>query len=140
MDKNVKETLHRLRLRKKYSCIVLNPSREQTGMINKVENLVAFGEINKETFERLIEKRGQPIDKKKKKIDAKKVVEELESGKKYEDLNLKPFFRLHPARGGINTKIHFPKGVLGNHGDKINKLVEKMLWQILELKFWEEKE
>ena len=96
-------------------------------MISKVKNLVAFGEISKETFEKLIEKRGQPIDKKKKKVDAKKVVEELESGKKYEDLNLKPFFRLHPARGGINTKIHFPKGVLGNHGDKINKLVEKML-------------
>ena len=127
MDRDVKETLHRLRLRKKYSCIVLNPNKEQTGMINKVENLVAFGEINKETFESLIEKRGQPVDKKKKKIDTKKVVEELENGKKYEDLNLKPFFRLHPARGGINTKIHFPKGVLGNHGDKINKLVEKML-------------
>ena len=127
MDRDVKETLHRLRLRKKYSCIVLNPNKEQTGMINKVENLVAFGEINKETFESLIEKRGQPVDKKKKKIDTKKVVEELKNGKKYEDLNLKPFFRLHPARGGINTKIHFPKGVLGNHGDKINKLVEKML-------------
>ncbi len=127
MDGNVKETLHRLRLRKKYTCIVLNPNKEQAGMISKVKNLVAFGEISKETFEKLIEKRGQPIDKKKKKVDAKKVVEELESGKKYEDLNLKPFFRLHPARGGINTKIHFPKGVLGNHGDKINKLVEKML-------------
>ena len=127
MDGNVKETLHRLRLRKKYTCIVLNPNKEQEGMISKVKNLVAFGEISKETFEKLIEKRGQPVDKKKKKMDAKKVVEELESGKKYEDLNLKPFFRLHPARGGINTKIHFPKGVLGNNGDKINKLVEKML-------------
>lgn len=127
MDGNVKETLYRLRLRKKYTCIVLNPNKEQEGMISKVKNLVAFGKISKETFEKLIEKRGQPVDKKKKKMDAKKVVEELESGKKYEDLNLKPFFRLHPARGGINTKIHFPKGVLGNHGDKINKLVEKML-------------
>ena len=127
MDKDVKETLYRLRLRKKYSCIVLNPSREQTGMINKVENLVAFGEISKETFEKLIEKRGQPVDKKKKRLNSKQIVEELEKGKKYEELNLKPFFRLHPARGGINTKIHFPKGVLGNNGDKINKLVEKML-------------
>jgi large subunit ribosomal protein L30 len=127
MDGNVKETLHRLRLRRKYTCVVLNPNKEQEGMISKVKNLVAFGEINKETFEKLIEKRGQPIDKKKKKVDAKKAVEDLEKGKKYEDLNLKPFFRLHPARGGINTKIHFPKGVLGNNGDKINKLVGRML-------------
>ena len=29
MDGNVKETLHRLRLRKKYTCIVLNPNKEQ---------------------------------------------------------------------------------------------------------------
>lgn len=127
MDGDVKETLHRLRLRKKYTCVVLNANKEQEGMIKKVKNLVAFGEISKETFEKLIEKRGQPVDKKKKKMDSKKVIEELEIGKAYESLNLKPFFRLHPARGGMNTKIHFPKGVLGNNGDKINKLVERML-------------
>ena len=127
MDGDVKETLHRLRLRKKYSCVVINPNKEQEGMLKKVKDLVAFGEISKETFEKLIEKRGQLLDKKKKKADAKKAVGDLESGKKYEDLNLKPFFRLHPARGGMNTKVHFPKGVLGNNGESINKLVERML-------------
>ena len=127
MDGDVKETLYRLRLRKKYTCVVLNPNKEQKGMIEKVKNLVAFGEINKETFEKLIEARGQLFDRKKKKVDAKKAVEDLDKGKAYEDLNLKPFFRLHPARGGMNTKIHFPKGVLGNNGDKINALVLRML-------------
>ena len=126
MDRDVAETLSRLRLRKKYSCVVMNPNKEQEGMIKKVKDLVAFGEINKETFEKLLEKRGQLIDKKKK-IDAKKVIEELEKGKKLTDLNLKPFFRLHPPRGGIKSKLHFPKGVLGNHGSKINELVLRML-------------
>jgi len=129
LDKDLKETLHRLRVRKKYSCVVLpNVSKQQEGMIKKVKNCVAYGEINKELFEKLIEARGQPIDKKKK-IDSKKAVEELTKGKSYQELNLKPFFRLHPPRKGINSKKHFgkEKGVLGDHGDEINKLLERML-------------
>ncbi len=126
MDGNVKETLHRLRLRKKYTCVVLNPNKEQEGMLKKVKDLVAFGEISKETFEKLVEKRGQLVDKKKK-TDRKKAADDVWNGKSYESINLKPFFRLHPARGGMNTKIHFPKGVLGNNGEKINALVLRML-------------
>ena len=126
MDQNVSETLFRLRLRKKYTCVVITPNKEQEGMIKKVKDLIAFGEVSKETFEKLVEKRGQPIDKKKK-VDSKKAVEELEKGKSYEDLNLKPFFRLHPPRKGINSKLHFPKGVLGNNKEKINDLVLRML-------------
>ena len=94
----------------------------------KIKDFVAFGKINTETFEKLIEKRGQVIDSKKK-INAKEVAKEFEKGKKMEELNLKPFFRLHPPRGGIDSKKHFgvAKGVLGNHGDKINELLERML-------------
>jgi len=95
-------------------------------MLQKVKDYVAYGEIDAKTFALLIEKRAQLIDKKKK-TDAKKVVDELEKGKKYESLNLKPFFRLHPPRGGIKSKAHFPKGVLGNHRGKINELVLRML-------------
>ena len=123
------ETLNRLRLRKKYSCVVfVNPTKEQVGMIKKVKDFVAFGEIDKETFEKIIEARAQPIDKQKK-IEAKTVIEGLESGKKYQELNLKPFFRLHPPRKGIDAKKHFgvKKGVLGNHKDKINELIGRML-------------
>ena len=64
---------------------------------------------------------------KKKKMDPKKIVEELKKGKTYKELNLKPFFRLHPPRKGIKSKVQFPKGVLGNHKEKINELVERML-------------
>lgn len=126
LRKIIVETLNRLRLQRKYACIVINPSKDQLGMIKKVENFVAFGEINKETFEKLIEKRGQLIDKKKK-INVKECAEKIEKGKKYQELNLKPFFRLHPPRKGIDSKKHFPKGVLGNHKNKINELIERML-------------
>ena len=126
INKDVNETLNRLRLRKKYSCVVLNPKKEQSGMIKKVTDFIAFGEIKEDTFNKLIEMRGQIINKSKK-IDVKKIVEEIKKGKKYEELNLKPFFRLHSPRKGINSKIHFPKGVLGNNKNKINDLIERML-------------
>jgi hypothetical protein len=42
-------------------------------------------------------------------------------------MGIKPFFRLHPPRKGINSKIQYPKGVLGNNKEDINKLIERML-------------
>ena len=127
INKEVVETLNRLRLRRKYSCIVLaKPTKEQLGMIAKLRNFVAFGEIDKTIFEKLVEARGQLIDKSKK-IDAKKIIDGLEKGKSYEELNLKAFFRLHPPRKGIKSKLHFPKGVLGDNREEINKLLERMI-------------
>jgi large subunit ribosomal protein L30 len=105
LNKEVVETLDRLRLRRKYVCVVLEkPTKEQIGMIEKVRDFVAYGEIDEKTYKELVEKRGKKVDGK-----------------------LKPFFRLHPARGGIETKKHFPKGVLGNHKEKINDLIVRML-------------
>jgi large subunit ribosomal protein L30 len=101
----IKETLNRLGLRKKYSCIVLEkPKAEQLGMIKKIKNFVAFGEINPETFKKLIEVRGKFSKS-------------------------KTHFRLHPPRGGIDSKKHFGigKGVLGDNKGKINDLIGRML-------------
>lgn len=129
LKKDVIETLNRLRLRRKYACIVLaNPTKEQIGMIKAVRNFVAYGEITSANFVKLMEVRGRLIDKTKK-TDLKKVAEEIEKGKTYEEANIKPFFRLHPPRKGIDSKKHFgvKKGVLGNNKEKINELVERML-------------
>jgi len=103
LRKGIVETLNRLNLRRKYSCIVFEkPSEVQLGMIKKVTDFVAFGEIDDEIYKQLNEKR------KTKKKD---------------------FFRLHPPRGGIDSKKHFgvKKGVLGNNKDKINELIRRML-------------
>lgn len=129
IQKNIEETLSRLRLKKKYSCVVIpHATKEKLGMIKKVKDFVAYGEINENMFEKLIEKRGNLLDKSKK-INAKEAAKEIEKGKKYEEFNLKPFFRLHPPRGGIDSKKHFgvARGVLGNHKEKINELLERML-------------
>ncbi len=101
--KEVIETLNRLNLKKKYTCIVLEkPTAIESGMIEKVKDFVAFGEIDKETYKKLVDARGKQGTK---------------------------FFRLHPPRGGIDSKKHFgvDKGVLGNHGSEISKLLLRML-------------
>ncbi len=119
--REAQETLYRLKLRRKYACVVLEEKKEILGMIEKVRNFAAYGKLNQEDFKELVEKRGQPLDKKKK-------IVAFEFGRgSFEEHNLKPFFRLHPPRGGIDSKIHYPKGVLGNHGDKINILLRRML-------------
>ena len=124
--KDIDETLYRMRLRRKYTCVVVNPNENVMGMLKKIKNEVAYGEIKKETFEKLVETRGKLIDKNKK-TELKKVSAEIIGGKTYEEANVKPFFRLHPPRKGINSKKHFPEGVLGNNKEKINELIERML-------------
>jgi large subunit ribosomal protein L30 len=126
IPKEVKETLYRLRLRRKYSAVLIKPSPEKVKLLKKIRNYVAYGDIDKATLTSLIEKRGQPTDKKS--FDSKKIVEQLEK-KDLQSLGLKPFFRLHPPRSGIDSKKHFGvhKGVLGDNKAKINDLVRRML-------------
>ncbi|MBX4196612.1 uL30 family ribosomal protein [Candidatus Pacearchaeota archaeon] len=121
---DVQETLFRMRLRRKYSAVLINDTPENKKLLQKVRNFVAFGTITKETLHDLIAKRAVSP----KKVNAAEVVEQL--GKKdLADLGIKPFFRLHPPRGGINSKAHFPikKGVLGDNKESINALIRRML-------------
>lgn len=127
IPQNVAGTLDRLRLRKKFCCVLLNETPEFLGMINNVRNFVAYGRINRETLVELIKKRGKSTTGK---IDAEKTADELLNSKipkRLSDFNLKPFFSMHPPRGGINSKLHFPKGVLGDNKEKINELIMRML-------------
>jgi large subunit ribosomal protein L30 len=101
LNKDIKETLDRMRLKRKFSCVVLEPTKENLGMIKKVKNQIAYGELKEDVYKKLVEKRKTKV---------------------------KNSFRLHPPRGGIkSSKLHFPKGVLGDNKEKINDLVERML-------------
>ena len=127
MPPEAKETLFRIRLRRKYSAVLIKPTNENQKILKKIRNYVAYGDINKETLKELIEKRG--VSKDDKKVDSKKIIEDLEK-KSAVKLDIKPFFRLHPPRGGIDAKKHFgttKKGVLGDNKLEINKLVWRML-------------
>ncbi|MFH1802587.1 MAG: uL30 family ribosomal protein [archaeon] len=126
LTEEIKETLHRIKLRRKYSAVLLQETTENTKLLKKIRNNISYGKISEETLANLLARRAQPIDKNKK-VDAKKVMSEIEK-QPLEKLGLKPFFRLHPPRKGIESKKHagVGKGVLGEN-EKINELVEKML-------------
>lgn len=129
IPKKIEETLKRLRLRRKYVAVVMDDTPANRKLLVKIRNYIAYGDISKEILEKLISLRGVTQDKNMMdKVDAKKVVLNLEK-KNLEDQGFKPFFRLHPPRGGIESKKHagVGKGVLGDNKEKINKLVERML-------------
>lgn len=130
---SVSKTLNMLRLRKKFSCILVEKTKETEGMLKKVQDYIAFGEIDQETLKQLLLKRARKQGDKPLEIAGKTIDEFtlkfIENKAKLSDLKIKPFFRLHPPRGGFKKSIkkHWPKGVLGYYGLKINELVKKML-------------
>jgi len=123
----VQATLDHMKLRRKYCAVLVNETPENLKQLRLVRDFVAFGPISEESLSKIITIRGQPI-KSNTKIDAKAIILGLEK-KSLSELGLKPFFRLHPPRGGIESKKHFGvgKGVLGDNKDNINKLLERML-------------
>lgn len=99
---DIKKTFEMLMLDKKFSCAVIDDKPEIIGMVKKVQDFVAFGDIKDDVLKELMEKRG--------KKDKKMV------------------FHLHPPRGGFkkSTFLHYPRGILGKN-EKINELILKML-------------
>ncbi len=124
----IQEALFRARLRRKYALVLIKPTSEHMKLIKKIRNHVAYGDINKETLSLLIEKRAILKDSSAK-MHVDKILEQIEK-KKPESWDIKPFFRLHPPRGGIDAKKHFgvtKKAVLGDNKNKINDLIRRML-------------
>ncbi|NQU98353.1 uL30 family ribosomal protein [Candidatus Woesearchaeota archaeon] len=111
VNQTVKDTLFLLRLRKKHTCVVVENTESNRGMIKKVKDYVTYGEINDETLKSLISKRGKKNPKK--------------------EGRTKPFFELAPPKGGFErkgTKKGFKNGgALGYRGNKINDLIKRML-------------
>jgi large subunit ribosomal protein L30 len=126
VQKDDQETLYRMRLRRKYAATLIADTPQNRKMLEGVRNFIAYGDVSKETLHDIIAKRGEGLNGKK--FDVAKVMSEIDK-KSLEELGVKPFFRLHPPRGGIESKKHvgMGKGVLGNHKNEIGKLVEKML-------------
>ena len=124
VPKNVAHTLDHLNLRRKYCAILLPETPESSKILNSVRSYVAFGNISNEHLSKLISLRGESL-KKGIKIEASMIIKNLDK-KSLKEQGMKPFFRLHPPRKGIKSKLHYPKGVLGDNKSEINKLLERM--------------
>ena len=138
--REIKETLKMLRLHRINHCVVVDETPAYRGMLQKVKDYVAWGEIDAETLALLLKNRGRLKGNRKltdeyvrettgyENIDefAKAVIEGKASLRDIPDL--KPVFRLHPPRKGHRgIKAHFGYGgELGYHGEKIKELIYKM--------------
>ncbi len=118
LDARICKALDFFRLYKKNFCVVVDKNKNLPASLNEY---VTWGEIDDETYNLLVEKRGEPylgVDKKSKYV--------LVNSKK-----IKPFFRLSPPRKGYGrngTKAPFKKGgALGYRGAKINDLLRRMI-------------
>ena len=142
--KDVADTLRLLRLHKPHHCVVIPLTESYKGMLRKAQQMIAWGEISKETFIKLLKKRGR-VRGGKRLTDAvvrqyskgefstvEELADALLSGKvKWRDLEwLKPVFRLHPPRGGYRGTVkrsYAEGGSWGYWGERINELLEKMM-------------
>lgn len=118
----IKDTLAMLRLHRINHCVVLRDDPQLKGMIQKVKDYVAWGEIDERTLAFLLEKRGrlsgnrrlteQFIKEKSSYGTFPELAGALHSGTAgLRELGIKPLFRLHPARKGLRTtKKTFAQG------------------------------
>jgi len=137
--RDVAETLKRLNLKKPNYCVVVPETKPYLGMIQKVKDYVAYGDIDLETFKKLLKRRGEVKglgklsgeNVKKLGFDSiDELAEALYSGKiSFKDVpQLKRFFRLRPpSKGYKSVKKPYPEGALGNWGSNISSLINRML-------------
>ncbi|MDA1196534.1 MAG: uL30 family ribosomal protein [Nanoarchaeota archaeon] len=102
VPKTVRDTMDMLQLKKKNNCVVRVATPTLKGMVQKVKDYIAYGEIDEETFKL------------------------LETKKESEN-----FYRLQNPLGGFERKgikLDFNAGgVVGYRGIKINELIKKMV-------------
>ena len=139
--REIRLTLDLLRLTRANHCILIQANDTNKGMLQKVKDYLTWGEINKETLNKLVRERGRLMGDKPITDDWVKTrmpfqgidpwVEAIANERvKYKELpDVKPVFRLHPPRKGWgHTKRSFKEGgVLGYRGKEINKLIERMI-------------
>jgi large subunit ribosomal protein L30 len=136
----IKDTLKMLRLNQINHAVVVEDTPNYRGMIKVVKDYVAFGTIDAPTLATILENRGKLVggdrltDEYVAKNSAYKTVADFAAavvdGKaKLSDMpGLNPVFRMHPPRKGhAGIKRTFQQGgALGNYGEEISALVEKM--------------
>jgi large subunit ribosomal protein L30 len=136
----IKETLKLLRLNRINHCVVVEDNPNYAGMIQVVKDYVAFGKVDAETLAVILENRGKLVggerltDEYVAQNSSFKSIKEfatavIDGKAKLKDMPaLNPVFRMHPPRKGhrgLKRSVQ-QGGALGNYGETISLLIEKM--------------
>ena len=138
--KEIEDTLQMLRLKRINHCVLVPETPEYLGMLKKAKDFITWGRINKETLVKLLKKRLKMLGDRNVDEESLKEITDFESFEDFADAlmkgkvklkdfkKLKPIFRLNPPRHGYKAiRLPYPKGDLGDRGEKINELIERML-------------
>jgi len=143
VERSIKETMHMLNLTRVNHAVVIPDNPQYRGMLQKAKDYITWGVADESTVSNMLSNRGRlagdvPLtdeivkeNTEHKDIDsfAKAIVSGDATVK---DLSgLKRVFRLHPPRGtkgwgGIKRSFAIG-GALGNRGEEIGALVERMI-------------
>ena len=142
---DIRHTLEMLHMKRKFWATVVPLTPSYKGMLHKVKDYTTYGEVDRETLIHLLKARGELT------TGGKLTVEWLEEHKEETGFSsveelvdavmkgevrlhklkwLKPYFRLHPPKGGFKktTKRAWNDGgELGYRGKEINKLLRRMI-------------
>ncbi len=134
VNKRIEDTMRLLKLDRTNTCVIIPYNKYYKGMLQKAKDYITYGEINKDTFKKILLKWGRIEGNKKVTEEYLKekgaTIDDLYSfKKKLKEVGIKVPFRLHPPRKGFKaTRRPFTmKGDLGYRGDKINDLLERMI-------------
>lgn len=142
LNKFIKRTLQLLRLYKKNNCVIITNTAQYIGMLEKVRDVVTWGEIDEKTCRLLLEKRGKlpgkmqltsQYLKEKCNTDFDAFTKDFFAFKKeLKDIpGLRLFFKLNPPIQGFERKgVKVPYslgGVVGYRKDNINELIARMI-------------
>ncbi len=138
-NRKIRDTLDMLRLNKVNHCTIVPENPQYEGMLNKVKDIVTWGEIDIDTLVDILENR---VD-----IENDELIEMIKDQTSYERIDefaiavtsdkisldeidgLENFFRMHPPLGGYRgvKKPYNTGGSLGYRGEDINSLLQNML-------------
>ena len=142
---DVRKTMDSLMLQRTFQARLLENNASNYGMLRRVKELVAWGEVDPLTLESLLKKRAETEQGSERPSEgfvksrfgkgsfadlAKSVVAGELQVKGLWKAGLKPRFRLHPPKGGFkrSTRRAFSDGgELGYRGADINTLVRRMI-------------
>ncbi|MBI2542614.1 MAG: 50S ribosomal protein L30 [Candidatus Aenigmarchaeota archaeon] len=140
LSNEVRDTLKSLGLNAPNHCALVPEMPAYKGMLDKVKDVVTYGEIEKKMLVEMLKKRLRMTDDKKVNESTLKTVTKFNSYDEFADMliqgkamlsdfkKLQPIFRLTPPSKGFRSiREHYPKGDLGYRGTAINSLLKRMI-------------